>query len=119
MALLPKRGASQKPLGRVGRERRCAPCEGKIPFLVLVTVSVWCGLSHAEGAEAPRWTLDKFRTSCIPIWSEEAAAACEVAEFGEVAKLGGSTLYFALYDDPTQHSFGWSQPGGARGLPLA
>lgn len=77
-------------------------------LLVLVTVSVWCGLSHAEGAKALRWTLDEFRTSCIPVWSEEPAAACKVAEFGEVAKLGGSTLYFALYDDPSQPNPGWA-----------
>ena len=69
------------------------------------------GMGHAQDAEPLRWTLDEFRTRCVPLWSDEPHPECRVAEFGEVAVLDGSTLHFAVYDDPAMPIPIWGASG--------
>ena len=70
---------------------------------ILLTATAFGTLPvYAQEAAPLRWTLEEFRTRCIPLWSDDPTAEaedCTVAEFGEIAELDGSTFYFARYHD--------------------
>ena len=61
--------------------------------------------AHAEEAGPLVRTLEAFRSHCIPLWPDAPATLageCTVAEFRELARLDGSTFYFARYHDRTR-----------------
>ena len=75
--------------------------------LLLVLAALWgVVLAQETGMEeGPPWTLEELRTHCIPLWAEADVANesdCEVREFGEIAEVGGTRLYWALYHDRRQ-----------------
>ncbi|MYD97492.1 MAG: hypothetical protein F4X98_08915 [Gammaproteobacteria bacterium] len=86
-----------------------------IRCLLSVTAVILGLVPLAEEAEPLRWTLDEFRTRCIPLWSDEPTAKgddCTVAEFGEIVELDGSTFYYARYHDGRAPDPGWFQTLG-------
>lgn len=73
-----------------------------IRHLLSITAVALSFPSLAQESEPLRWTLEEFRTRCIPLWDDDVAVeggGCTVAEFGEIAELGGSTFYYARYHD--------------------
>ena len=77
---------------------------GMLPAAFILSVAATA--QDAEPVQADlNWTLDEYRTRCVPIWSEESLelvgvdGGCAVAEFGEIVTLDGFKFYYALYND--------------------
>ena len=81
-----------------------------LQFLLITTAAVVLS-ARAQEAEPLRWTLEEFRTRCIPLWTNDPtveAEDCTVAEFGEIAELDGVRFHYARYHDRRRPIPNWS-----------
>ena len=79
---------------------------------LLLTATAFVNLSAFAQEAAPLgWTLEEFRTRCIPLWSNEPTA---VAEDCTVAELDGTIKIQFEWDDLTLRVASFEHDPGAQ-----